>query len=112
MATCRNIRLLLWRNYLKRRRSLCSFCCECWFPIIVVLIFVGLFRAFSTETNPDRMYLQNHQTVPNLAGMGYRFANSSSVLALGEFERGQRFGLFGVVFARFSWCPGGPVGAM
>lgn len=84
MAAFRNICLLLWRNYVKRRRSLCSFCCELFFPIIIVALFIALYQAFSRTNRPDKMYFDNWSTVSPLAGVGYRFANASQRLALGK----------------------------
>jgi hypothetical protein len=85
MSALRNIRLLLWRNCIKRRRAMCSFCCELFFPVLVVLLFVGLFRAFTPDKFTDRMYPDKVTQVPNLAGMAFRMKNMSSVLALGAF---------------------------
>jgi hypothetical protein len=82
--SARIIRLLMWRNCLKRRRALVSSFCELVFPIFIVGIFIGLFQAFTPSAYPDKQYLQEWAGVPNLAGQGYRVANLSSVIAIGE----------------------------
>lgn len=87
MSLLRNIRLLLWRNYIKRKRACCSFLCELLFPIIVTLLFVGIYHLFSPTSHPDSMYLNDTITVPPLAGMGYRTNVSNSVIAVGEWPR-------------------------
>ena len=83
MPILRNIRLLMWRNCVKRRRAPCSSCCECLFPLLIVGIFVALFRAFKPENFADTQYLKDWSAVPNLAGQGFRAANMSAIIAIG-----------------------------
>lgn len=85
MGVLRNTGFLLWRNYIKRKRSCCSFCVELLFPVVVVLLFVALFQAFSPQNYPDSMYFGNLVAVPNLAGEGFRAINSTSFIALGAW---------------------------
>ena len=84
MTAARNIGLLLWRNALRRKRAPISCAFELLCPVLVVLVFVGLYGLFTPKNSPDRMYLENYATVPTLAGVGYRLANSTSVIALGR----------------------------
>lgn len=99
MAFLRNITLLLWRNCLRRKRTPVSCCVELFCPVLIVALFIGLFGLFTPKDYPDRMYLENHLTVPSLAGMGYRVANLSSSIALGTIQNSLgNLGMFSPLF--------------
>ncbi len=87
MSALRNIRLLIWRNCIKRSRAKCSSLCELLFPLFIVAIFILLFQAFSNDRKPDAQYLQNWAAVPTLAGQGFRALNTTSVIAIGTCTR-------------------------
>jgi hypothetical protein len=87
MSALRNIRLLIWRNCIKRSRAKCSSLCELLFPLFIVAIFILLFQAFSNDRKPDAQYLRDWAAVPTLAGQGFRALNTTSVIAIGTCTR-------------------------
>ncbi len=78
------MKLLLWRNCIRRKRSCCASFCELMSPVFIVILFSLLYRAFTPKDNPTQQYLDRKTDVPSLAGFAYRMEVSDSVLALGE----------------------------
>ncbi len=83
-AMCvRAVRLLLWRNCIRRKRAKCSSLCELFSPVIVVIMFSLIFRAFKNSTEPAQQYLTSMGTVYPMAGYAYRLQLYEAQLGLG-----------------------------
>jgi hypothetical protein len=80
---CRRVRLLLWRNCVRRKRAPCAAICELCSPVVIVILFTLLFFAFTPSKKPAAQYLRVQAQAMPLAGYAYRLAVQSSMLALG-----------------------------
>ena len=87
MCCCtRAVRLLLWRNCVRRKRAKCATCVELFSPVFIVIMFVLIYKAFSDKTRPATQYLDNRDGVPNLAGLAYRLQLYNANFGIGKSQ--------------------------
>ena len=79
----RSVRLLLWRNCIRRKRAKLSSLVELVSPILVVVLFRMLYTLFPNTNQPAQQYINNQNTVQPLAGYAYRLSLYNAYLGIG-----------------------------